>query len=84
MNHPEDSGLIDKYIASYLTQFPLRAACSLEVINRNVSFIEEYIFPQQLLLWVRENNSFDGTEPLLLLKRQESGVISIWLCLQKI
>jgi hypothetical protein len=60
LNHPEDSGLIDKYIANYLVHFPLRAACSLEVANRDVSFIEEYMFPQQLLLWVRENDCYDG------------------------
>jgi hypothetical protein len=60
LNHPENSASIDKYIANYLVQFPLRVACSLEVANRNVPFIEEYIFPQELLLWVRENSSYDG------------------------
>ncbi|MDD3230808.1 MAG: hypothetical protein PHE09_16570 [Oscillospiraceae bacterium] len=59
-NHPEDSSLIDAFVAKYLLSFPLRVACSLEVANRDVSFVEEYIFPQQLLLWVRENKTYDG------------------------
>lgn len=60
MNHTEDSSLIDMYIVKYLVSFPLRVACSIEVLNRNVPFVEEYIFPQQLLLWVRENEFYDG------------------------
>lgn len=60
MNYPEDGVLIDNFIAKYLVLFPLRVACSLEVASRDLSFVEEYIFPQQLLLWVRENNSYDG------------------------
>lgn len=59
-NHPENGSLIDNFIAKYLVLFPLRVACSLEVANREVSFVEEYIFPQQLLLWVRENKIYDG------------------------
>lgn len=60
MNHPEDSNLIDLFIIKYLITFPLRVACSIEVLDRDIAFIEEYIFPQQLLLWIRENNCFDG------------------------
>lgn len=60
LNHPEDSDLIDAFIVKYLASFPLRVACSIEAINRNVAFVEEYVFPQHLLLWVRETESFDG------------------------
>ena len=60
LNHPNNSDDIDRYIMKYLVLFPLRVACSLMVENRNVSFVEEYIFPQLLLLWIRENENFDG------------------------
>jgi hypothetical protein len=45
-----------KYIATY----PLLAACSLTVVNKNEPFIPEYIIPQMLLLWVHNNNRFRG------------------------
>lgn len=51
---------LNNLILKYLVSFPLRAACSISVINRNVPFIEEYIFPQQLLLWLRDKLDFDG------------------------
>lgn len=60
INKPEDSSLIDAFITKYLLLFPLCVACSMEVANRDVCFVEEYIFPQQLLLWVRENKTYDG------------------------
>ncbi len=60
INHPAKGELIDEFLVKYIILFPLRVACSLEVINRDVPFIEEYIFPQQLLLWVRSNNIYDG------------------------
>ncbi len=59
-NCPEKRELIDEFLIKYLVLFPLRAACSLEVVNRDVPFVEEYIFPQQLLLWVRSNDTYDG------------------------
>lgn len=59
-NNPEDKEKIDEFLVKYLVLFPLRVACSLEVANRDIPFIEEYIFPQQLLLWVRGNNVYDG------------------------
>lgn len=59
-NNPKCAEKYDEYIAHYLVCFPLQVACSLSVTNRNVSFVEEYIFPQQLLLWVRENDFYDG------------------------
>lgn len=59
-NNPEDKERIDEFLVKYLVLFPLRVACSLEVANRDVPFIVEYIFPQQLLLWVRGNDAYDG------------------------
>lgn len=60
LNQPDKGSLIDDFLVKYIILFPLRVACSLEVINRDVPFIEEYIFPQQLLLWVRGNTTYDG------------------------
>ncbi len=59
-NYPKKGEEIDEFLVKYLVLFPLRVACSLEVVNRDVPFIEEYIFPQQLLLWVRGNDTYDG------------------------
>lgn len=59
-NHPENATIIDDFLSKNLLLFPLKAACSMMVADRNVSFIEEYIFPQQLLLWVRGNKKYDG------------------------
>lgn len=60
LNYPENCDLIDAFIVKYLATFPLRVACSIEVFNRDAAFVPEYIFPQQLLLWIRENECFDG------------------------
>lgn len=59
-NHPEDKSKIDEYVLKYLISHPLRAACSIQVRDRNVPFIEEYILPQLLLLWIRQHDYFDG------------------------
>lgn len=59
-NREMDAKLIDNFIVKYLITLPLRAACSIEVSNKDASFIEEYVFPQQLLLWIREHKHFDG------------------------
>lgn len=59
-NHKDNLDLIDDYILRYVTSHPLRVACSVKVADRNISFIQEYIMPQLLLLWVRKNNNFDG------------------------
>ncbi|AGK97784.1 hypothetical protein [Clostridium pasteurianum] len=39
---------------------PLIAACSLIVKNRNAGFVEEYIIPQMLMSWVRQDKDFIG------------------------
>ena len=59
-NNPEDKNKIDEYVLKYLIIHPLRVACSVQVSERNNAFIQEYIIPQLLLLWVRKNNDFDG------------------------
>ena len=60
INHKENRQYTYEFLAKYLLLFPLKAACSMKVSNRDVAFVEEYIFPQQLLLWVRENGKYDG------------------------
>lgn len=60
VNHKENRKVIYEFLAKYLLLLPLKAACSMKVSNRDVAFVEEYIFPQQLLLWLRENGTYDG------------------------
>ncbi|WP_461207767.1 hypothetical protein [Clostridium sp. DL1XJH146] len=59
-NEPEKKDETDLYLIKYLVTHPLRVACSMQVVSRNNAFIQEYIFPQQLLLWIREHKNFDG------------------------
>ncbi len=59
-NKPNDKDKIDDYILKHFVSHPLRAACSIIANNRNTPFIEEYILPQLLLLWVRESNEYNG------------------------
>lgn len=59
-HQPEIQNEVDLYLVKYLITHPLRTACSMQVANKNEAFIQEYIFPQQLLLWIRENDNFDG------------------------
>lgn len=60
LNHKDKKELIDDYLIKYIITYPLRAACSVKVKNRDNPFIEEYIIPQLLLLWIRHNDNFDG------------------------
>lgn len=59
-NYKDDRDKIDEHIIKYLTTHPLRVACSIQAYEKHCSFIEEYIIPQLLLLWVRKNDEFDG------------------------
>lgn len=59
-NCKENKKYVYEFLEKYLLLLPLKAACSMKVSNRDVAFVEEYIFPQQLLLWVRENGKYDG------------------------
>lgn len=40
--------------------WPLIAACSIKVKHREDSFKPEYIVPQLLLQWIRNNQEIDG------------------------
>ncbi|WP_316818699.1 RES domain-containing protein [Pedobacter nyackensis] len=44
----------------YLIIWPLIAACSIRVANPSDSFKPEYIIPQMLLQWIRNNGEIDG------------------------
>jgi hypothetical protein len=44
------------YMASYLVCWPLLAACSVRAHHRGSSFVEEYIIPQLLLQWLRDES----------------------------
>ncbi len=48
-------------IVSYLVLWPLLCACSLKPAHRGEPFVEEYIVPQLLLEWIKnESGSIDG------------------------
>src|SRR5258706_1281390 len=51
---------VPSLVVQNITTYPLLAACSLVVANKDVSFIPEYIIPQMLLLWVHNNDKFKG------------------------
>lgn len=59
-NYGDKHDWIDDYILQYVISHPLRVACSVNVNDRDTPFIQEYIMPQLLLLWVRRNDDFDG------------------------
>ena len=44
----------------YIMRWPLIAACSIKVKKPDGAFKPEYIFPQFLLQWVRQNKNIDG------------------------
>lgn len=44
----------------YIMRWPLIAACSIKVKKQDGAFKPEYIFPQFLLQWVRQNKNIDG------------------------
>jgi len=50
----------NKWAYKFLLSWPLIAACSIKLKNRNDPFKEEYIFPQLLLQWVKNNDNVDG------------------------
>jgi hypothetical protein len=43
-----------EYMASYIICWPLLAACSIGAHHRGTSFVEEYIVPQLVLQWLRD------------------------------
>ena len=48
------------YLQNYILTYPLAAACSVIVQDRNTKFVEEYILPQMLMQWIRESDKYDG------------------------
>ena len=59
-HNEEDNESVRKYLLKYIYTYPLRAACSVVVEHPGSKFIEEYIIPQLLLQWVRNDEDFDG------------------------
>lgn len=51
---------IHNYFLNYIITYPLAAACSIKVKDRDDKFVEEYVIPQMFMNWVRENGSHDG------------------------
>lgn len=49
-----------KLLIDYIITYPIAAACSVKVQDRSCKFVEEYIFPQLLMHWVRESDDIDG------------------------
>jgi len=49
-----------KYFMNYIITYPLAAACSIKVKDRGEKFVEEYVIPQMLMHWIRENGGYDG------------------------
>lgn len=52
--------LMTRDIYHYFMTWPLIACCSIKVDDYSHSFKSEYIVPQLLLQWVRENQQIDG------------------------
>ena len=49
-----------EFLLKYIITYPLAAACSLKVKNRDDKFVQEYIFPQLFMQWVLESKDIDG------------------------
>lgn len=47
-------------LVKYIITYPIAAACSVKVKDRGCKFVEEYIFPQLFMHWIRESDEFDG------------------------
>ena len=54
------TGLSDREIMSRIICWPLIAASSVQVKIPDMPFIPDYIVPQLLLQWLRNNKNFDG------------------------
>lgn len=58
----EEILLVYDLLIKYILTYPFAAACSIQVKNRDSKFIEEYVFPQLLMQWIRESDLFDGVK----------------------
>ncbi len=56
----EDVNQIYQFLIRYIISYPIAAACSVQVKDRDNKFIEEYVFPQLFMQWIRESDEFDG------------------------
>lgn len=73
-------------ILRYIVTYPLVAACSVKVKDRDSKFVEEYIFPQLFMQWIRENDTVDGVRYKSSLNTnlvQYMGAINIALPVKK-
>ena len=52
----QDAIVHRKFIHSYLACWPLQLACSIPVKHRGGKFREEYIIPQLLMMWLKNQN----------------------------
>lgn len=59
-NKHEPETPIYNLLLNYILTYPIVATCSVKVKDRNSKFVEEYIFPQLFMQWIRESNDFDG------------------------
>lgn len=51
---------IYNFLIKYIITYPVVSACSVKVKDRGSKFVEEYIFPQLFMQWIRESNDIDG------------------------
>lgn len=49
-----------KYIIGYIMRMPIQIACSFIRANRNTPFAVEYVIPQILMQWIKEDNDKDN------------------------
>lgn len=61
VDFPEYSvGEVNEKLISYILMLPIIAACSIVVNDSSAKFKQEYVFSQQILLWVMRQNDIDG------------------------
>ena len=61
LTHPHDwENLYAKDLYHYFMTWPLIACCSVKVKDYSLAFKSEYIIPQLLLQWIREQQQLDG------------------------
>lgn len=56
----EEKTVYYDYLVKYIVTYPLAAACSVKVKDRGNKYVEEYIFPQLFMSWIRERDDIDG------------------------
>lgn len=63
-------------IVSYIFTLPIIAACSVVVNDLCASFKEEYVFSQQVLLWVMRQDNIDGIAYRTCTKYEDSRYLN--------